>query len=95
MSHETSENTPPRALPHMSFGDNVSNPPPLKCHVLFEWPLTAKFIIDANPFSLFANFSLHKNLSTNAHHFSNENLGKRTNKFANNVFVTIMPIIAF
>ena len=38
MSRDTFENTP---LPHVSFGDIVSTPPP-KCHVLFEWPLNDK-----------------------------------------------------
>jgi len=26
-------------LPHVSSGNTVATPPPLECHVLFEWPL--------------------------------------------------------
>ena len=39
MCHVTLWLTP--VLPQVSFGDTVLNPPPppLECHVLFEWPL--------------------------------------------------------
>jgi hypothetical protein len=31
-------------LPHVLFGDTVTNPPFIECHVLFEWPLTVVMV---------------------------------------------------
>jgi hypothetical protein len=44
------------SLPHVLFGDTVAtreppSPPPIECHVLFEWPLT-KLIIKSSPENL-------------------------------------------
>ncbi len=41
MSRDTLANIP--SLPYLSFGDTVGSRDPLKCNILFEWPVTFFF----------------------------------------------------